>query len=199
MHIVSPLLASAAAAQMLDLAAVIRMVESVAKTAASNDVLPQFVSSDPVPVPAPQPQFVASNPDVVVQFVPVHKTTVLSSVVSSQVQTTSTFFAVSVTPLTVTSAETTTVPSTTTTTTTMSIEALLTTASASDVAIPITTTTTTTTTIEASPTTIEASPIPTKPQGSNPNDPFDISNTLFDGTCAFYINTVKANLANSVP
>ncbi|KAI8610216.1 hypothetical protein BC830DRAFT_1146850 [Chytriomyces sp. MP71] len=46
-----------------------------------------------------------------------------------------------------------------------------------------------------------APPQPTisKPAGTNKDDPFDISNTLFDGTCAFYINTVKANLANSVP
>ncbi|KAI8610220.1 hypothetical protein BC830DRAFT_1146861, partial [Chytriomyces sp. MP71] len=43
-----------------------------------------------------------------------------------------------------------------------------------------------------------ASPSPINLQGSNNDDPFDISNTLFDGTCAFYINTVKANLANSI-
>ncbi|KAI8609377.1 hypothetical protein BC830DRAFT_845050 [Chytriomyces sp. MP71] len=45
-----------------------------------------------------------------------------------------------------------------------------------------------------------ASPSPTKTvrKGTNPNDPFDISNSLFDGTCAFYLNTVKKYINASI-
>ncbi|KAI8610215.1 hypothetical protein BC830DRAFT_1146848 [Chytriomyces sp. MP71] len=53
-------------------------------------------------------------------------------------------------------------------------------------------------------TSTAALPSPTprhhmKPKGSNPFDAFDIGNSLFDGSCEFYINTVKSLFNSSVP
>ncbi|KAI8608483.1 hypothetical protein BC830DRAFT_1155048 [Chytriomyces sp. MP71] len=58
-------------------------------------------------------------------------------------------------------------------------------------------------TIKAPPSSSAApSPSPShhiKPKGSNASDPFDIGNSLFDGSCGYYLNTVKSHLNASIP